>query len=98
MIKVTITRLDYEYDLFRTVISMISELLRKDSKYHKERKAEDKIYIVFRGEAILLESILKAKCYSARVRSGFAPYIKYDGISYDHWIIEYYDENKKDGY
>lgn len=95
MTKVPITRLDYEDDLFPTAISMISELLRKDKEYHKERKAEDKIHVTCRGEAILLASILKAKGYSARVRSGFAPYIKYDGINYDHWITEYYDENKK---
>ncbi len=42
----------------------------------------------------MLCSILKAKGYSSRVRSGFAPYIKYDGVAYDHWITEYYDENK----
>lgn len=95
MTKVPITRLDYEDDLFPTAISMISELLRKDKKYHKERKAEDKIHVTCRGESILLASILKAKGYSARCRSGFAPYIKYDGISYDHWITEYYDENKQ---
>ena len=95
MTKVPITRLDYEDDLFPTAISMISELLRKDKRYYKERKAEDKIHVTCRGEAILLASILKAKGYSARVRSGFAPYIKYDGISYDHWITEYYDKNKE---
>lgn len=42
----------------------------------------------------MLLATLKAKGYSSRVRSGFAPYIKYDGIAYDHWITEYYDENK----
>ncbi len=94
MTKVPITRLDYEDDLFPTAISMISELLRKDSKYHTNRNAEDKIHITCRGEAILLAATLKAKGYSARVRSGFAPYIKYDGINYDHWITEYYDINK----
>lgn len=95
MTKVPITRLDYEDDLFPTAISMISELLRKDGNYHKERKAENKIHVTCRGEAILLAATLKAKGYSARVRSGFAPYIKYDGVSYDHWITEYYDETKQ---
>lgn len=95
MTEIPITRLDYEDDLFPTAISMISELLRKDNKYHKDRKAVDKIHVTCRGEAILLAATLKAKGYSARVRSGFAPYIKYDGISYDHWITEYYDENKE---
>lgn len=95
MTKVPITRLDYEDDLFPTAISMISELLRKDCIYDKERKAENKIHVTCRGEAILLAATLKAKGYSARVRSGFAPYIKYDGVNYDHWITEYYDTNKK---
>lgn len=94
MTKVPITRLDYEDDLFPTALSMLHELLRKDSKYHNDRKAEDKIHVTCRGQAILLASILKAKGYSARVRSGFAPYIKYDGVNYDHWITEYFDENK----
>lgn len=95
MTKVPITRLDYEDDLFPTAISMISELLRKDKTYSLNRKAEDKIHVTCRGEAILLAATLKAKDYSARVRSGFAPYIKYDGVSYDHWITEYYDEIKQ---
>lgn len=95
MTKVSITRLDYEDDLFPTAISMISELLRKDKNYHKERKAEDKIHVTCRGEAILLAATLKAKGYSARTRSGFAPYIKYDGVNYDHWITEYYDEKNQ---
>lgn len=95
MTKVPITRLDYEDDLYPTAISMISELLRKDKYYSVNRKAEDKIHVTCRGQAILLAATLKAKGYSARVRSGFAPYIKYDGVSYDHWITEYYDKNKK---
>lgn len=94
MTKVPITRLDYEDDLFPTVISMISELLRKDNNYNKNRKVEDKIHVTCRGEAILLAATLKAKGYSARTRSGFAPYIKYDGVVYDHWITEYFDEVK----
>lgn len=94
MTKVPITRLDYEDDLFPTAISMISELLRKDKNYDKNRKAENKIHVTCRGEAILLTATLKAKGYSARVRSGFAPYIKYNGVNYDHWITEYFDEKK----
>lgn len=94
MTKVPITRLDYEDDLFPTASSMLCELLRKNNEYRVDRKAEDKIHVTRRGQAILLASILKAKGYSARVRSGFAPYIKYDGINYDHWITEYFDENK----
>lgn len=95
MTNVPITRLDYEDDLFPTAISMISELLRKNANYCIQRNAEDKIHVTCRGQAILLAATLKTKGYSARVRSGFAPYIKYDGVNYDHWITEYYDEEKQ---
>lgn len=94
MTKVPITRLDYEDDLFPTALSMLSELLRRDNNYNNQRKAENKIHVTCRGQAILLAATLKAKGYSARVRSGFSPYIKYDGVNYDHWITEYFDENK----
>ena len=94
MTKVSITRLDYEEDYFQTAQSMIAELLRKNPNYNIKREAKDKIHITCRGQAILLASILKAKGIPARARSGFAPYIKYDGISYDHWITEYYDEKE----
>ena len=94
MTKVPITRLDYEEDYFPTAQSMIAELLRKNPNYNIKREAKDKINITCRGQAILLASILKAKGIPARARSGFAPYIKYDGINYDHWITEYYDENE----
>ena len=95
MTKVPITRLDYEEDYFPTALSMIAELLRKNANYDTTRQAKDKIHITCRGQAILLASILKAKGIPARARSGFAPYIKYDGINYDHWITEYYDEKEK---
>ena len=95
MTKVPIMRLDYEEDYFPTAQSMIAELLRKNPNYNINREAKDKIHITCRGQAILLASILKAKGIPARARSGFAPYIKYDGISYDHWITEYYDEKEK---
>ena len=92
--KVPITRLRFEDDLFPTAIAMMSELLRKDKHYHMNRKAEDKIHVTCRGNAVLLASILKAKGYSARVRSGFAPYLRNDGIAYDHWITEYYNDDQ----
>ncbi len=95
MTKIPVTRLNYEDDLFPTASSMLCELLRKDHSYHNARKAEDKIHITCRGQAILLASILKAKGYSARVRSGFAPYIKENGVAIDHWITEYYDQHKQ---
>ncbi len=94
MTKVPETRLQYEDDIFPTAQSMLAELLRKNPDYTKEREAKDKIHVTCRGEAILLASILKAKGIATRVRSGFAEYIKYDGIYYDHWITEYFDEKE----
>lgn len=86
------TRLVFEDDIFPSACSMLNELLRLDKNYTIERKDKDRIYVTCRGQAILLASILKAKGYSARVRSGFAPYIEYDGIAHDHWITEYYND------
>lgn len=94
MTTVPVTRLKYEDDIFPTAQSMISELLRKNPNYSIKREAKDKMHVTCRGQAILLASILKAKGIPARVRSGFAEYIEYDGIYYDHWITEYYDEKE----
>lgn len=97
MTKVPKTALCYENDLFPTAQAMLSELLRKDKNYSSDRKIEDKIHVCCREQAILLASILKAKGFSARVRSGFAKYVNISGKSAgDHWITEYYDiENQK---
>jgi hypothetical protein len=59
------------------------------------RKVKDKIHVTCIGEAILLAAILKAKGIPARVRSGFAEYLRHDGIYYDHWITEYYNDSDK---
>lgn len=94
MTKVPITRLDYEDDIFPTAQSVLAELLRKNPNYTTTREAKDKVHVTCRGQAILLASILKAKEIPARTRSGFAEYIKYDGIYYDHWITEYFDKKE----
>jgi len=88
-------RLVFEDDIFPTACSMLNELLRLDKNYSIKRKDEDRIYVTCRGQAILLAAILKTKGYSARVRSGFAPYIKYDGVAHDHWITEYFNDKEK---
>lgn len=95
MTKVPITRLRFEDDIFPTAQSVLAELLRKNPNYNINREAKDKVHVTCRSQAIILASILKAKGIPARVRSGFAEYIKYDGIYYDHWITEYYDEKEE---
>lgn len=93
--QISPTRLVFEDDIFPTACSMINELLRLDSKYSLNRDISNKIHVTCRGQAILLASILKAKGIPTRVRSGFAFYINYDGIGYDHWITEYYSTKEK---
>lgn len=95
MTKVPKERLEYEEDIYPTAQSIIAELLRKNSAYNIKREAKDKVHITCRGQAILLASILKSKGIPARARSGFAEYIHYDGIYYDHWITEYFDKKEK---
>lgn len=94
MTKVPVSRLEYEDDIFPTAQSILAELLRKDNNYHKNREAKDKVHVTCRGQAILLAGILKAKGVSARARSGFAGYINQDGVYYDHWITEYFEEKE----
>lgn len=89
------TSIIFEDDLFPTALSMLAELLRRDPHYSVDRKVEDKIHVTCRGEALLLASILKAKGISTRVRSGFAEYLRHDGIYYDHWITEYYQKSEQ---
>lgn len=96
MTKIPMTALCYENDLFPTAQAMLAELLRRDKNYSLNRKIEDKIHVCCREQAILLASILKAKGFSARVRSGFAKYINISGNNAgDHWITEYYDRKKE---
>ena len=95
MMRVSSTTLCYENDLFPTAQSMFAELLRRDKNYTIKRRIENKIHVCCREQAILLTATLKAKGYSARVRSGFAKYVTGSSVQAgDHWISEYYDENK----
>ncbi len=95
MTKIPETTLIFENDLFPTAIAMLSELLRRDSKYSVDRDILDKIHVCCRETSILLISILKAKGIPARCRSGFTHYIsEIDGAG-DHWIVEFYDQKDK---
>ncbi len=82
-----------EDDIFPNAISMLAELLRRDTNYSLKREAKNKIFVTCRGQAILLVAILKSKGIPARVRSGFSQYVC-DGICVDHWLAEYYNTDK----
>lgn len=93
MTKIPETRLIFEDDIFPTAQSVLAELLTKDPKYEMKREIQNKVHCTCRSEEILLTAILKAKGISARARSGFAGYCENDGIYWDHWITEFYDES-----
>ena len=87
-------RLRCEDDILPTAVSMIAELLRLDNNgFLPNRKVENKIVVTCRFVAILMASILKSKGIPCRVRSGFAPY--FSEHSDDHWINQYYDNEKQ---
>ena len=58
-----------EDDIFPNSLSMLAELLRKDSTYSLNREAKDKIFVTCRGQALLLAAILFATgspvCFAA---------------------------------
>lgn len=85
-----------EDDYFNTAVAMIAELFRRDSKgFTLERKAEDKLVLTCRHTTLLVASILKAKEFPCRVRSGYAPYFPFEGgLSSDHWINEYWSKKE----
>lgn len=93
--QVPLTRLTFEEDNFPTAMAMLAELLRLDPDYSVSRPARNKLHLTCRCQAILLAATLKAKGIPARVRSGYADYIRAPGQYYDHWITEYYDGTEK---
>lgn len=85
-------------DILLTAPAITAELFRQDSRgFTLGREVEDKVVITCRYVSVLLASILKAKGIPARCRSGYANYfLKERGnIYYDHWIVQYYDKQKK---
>jgi len=84
-----------EDDILLTAPAMMAELFRQDERgLVLNREIHDKIVVTCRYMSVLCASILKAKGYSCRVRSGFAPYF-YENVSCDHWVVEYYNQTEK---
>lgn len=82
-----------EDDILLTVPALMSELFRLDARgLTHYRQTKDKLVITCRYASILLASILKAKGFSVRVRSGFAPYIREEKYP-DHWLCEVWCED-----
>ncbi len=80
-----------EDDILLTSPAMMAELFRQDDRgLVSDREIRDKIVVTCRYMSVLCASILKAKGYACRVRSGFAPYF-YEDVACDHWICQYYD-------
>jgi hypothetical protein len=89
-----------EDDIFPTASSMIAELFRRDPRgFVHDRRAQDKLILTCRADAVLTAAVLKSKGIPTRVRSGFAPYFEVNGLprgtSNDHWLNEYWSEKEK---
>jgi hypothetical protein len=84
-----------EDDNLPTTAAMLAELFRRDSNgLTMERRAEDKLVLTCRYIAILMVSILKAKGIPARVRSGFGAYFEGTKDAWDHWVIQYWNNQE----
>lgn len=88
-----------EDDIFPTASAMISELYRRDGRgFTLDRATENKLILTCRFTSILTTSLLKTKGIASRVRSGFASYFNVEGLpeskSDDHWISQYWNEQK----
>jgi hypothetical protein len=80
-----------EDDYFPTAAAMLAELYRRDPRgFVPDRTMENKLILTARFVAILMASILKTREIPARVRVGYAPYIRPDKIE-GHWITQYWD-------
>lgn len=79
-----------EDDYFPTVTAILAELYHRDPRgFVLDRAVENKLIITCRFVAILTASILKTRGLPARVRAGYAPYIRPDGME-AHWITQYW--------
>ncbi len=70
---------------------------RAESKGEKDltspRKAQNRIVSICRDFSLMLCSILRAKGIPARLRCGFATYLRSNHFE-DHWICEFWSERK----
>lgn len=81
-----------EDDYFPTAAAILAELYRRDPRgFVPDRAVEDKLIITCRGVAILMAAILKSRGIPARVRAGYAPYLRPDADTIEvHWITQYW--------
>lgn len=81
-------------DILLTAPAITAELFWLDSKgFTLLRDNKNKVIITCRYASILLASILKAKGYSARVRSGFSTIVSKEQYI-DHWVTEYFNRER----
>lgn len=79
-----------EDDYFPTATAILAELYRRDPRgLVADRAVENKLIITCRAVAILMATVLKTRGIPARVRAGYAPYIRQDRPE-THWITQYW--------
>lgn len=81
-----------EDDYFPTAVAILAELYRRDPRgFVPDRAVADKLVITCRGVALLMASILKSRGIPARVRAGYAPYLRPHADTVEtHWITQYW--------
>lgn len=90
----------YQYrlhdDILLTAPAMTAELFRMDTRgFTYAREIKHKAILTCRYVSVLTASILKAKGYACRVRSGFGNYFKSKDAAIDHWIVQYWNEEEQ---
>jgi len=87
-----------EDDILITAAAMLAELYRRDDRgFSSDRKPADKLVLTCRFTSVLMAAILKSKDIPTRCRAGHASYFAEDvndGLSWDHWINQYWDEKE----
>ncbi len=93
---VTLTRQSRGEQRLRTMQQRLARIAELDpSPLATIREPKERQVGVCRDFAVFLTSILRHKAIPARMRVGFAEYIKPDSpFKGDHWITEYWDETQ----
>lgn len=88
---------DYRYEDFYNIYieEIVDKALELDnSSLSIPRSLEKRVIASCREFAVLFCAILRAKGIPSRCRCGFSAYLARDGYYEDHWICEYWNDNK----
>lgn len=89
----------YEVEHEFTYNVYVEDLLKKTQSINNQslaipRSPEERIVVSCREFAVLFCAILRAKNIPSRVRCGFSTYLAKEGYYEDHWICEYWKNDR----